>query len=62
MSFVSFHTILKINRKRTNYKHHLILKLGQINLKSQYPITETRFHLLGEHGYFDLGDGYALKT
>ena len=21
----------------TNYKHHLILKLGQINSKSQYP-------------------------
>ncbi|MEX1349935.1 MAG: hypothetical protein AB1Z31_19635, partial [Desulfobacterales bacterium] len=26
-----------------NYKHHLILKLGQINLTSQYPIIETRF-------------------
>jgi hypothetical protein len=25
----------------TNLKHHLILKLGQINLKFQYSMTET---------------------
>jgi len=25
----------------TNYKHHLILKLGQINHKLQYSMTET---------------------
>jgi outer membrane phospholipase A len=28
-------------REITNYKHHLILKLGQINLKFQYPMTKT---------------------
>ena len=26
----------------------------QINLKSQYPITETHFHAPGGEGYFDL--------
>jgi hypothetical protein len=25
----------------TNYKHHLILKLGQINLKFQHPMTKA---------------------
>ena len=27
----------------------------QINLKSQYPITETHFHFPGGEGNFDLG-------
>jgi hypothetical protein len=27
----------------------------QINLKFQYPITETHFHFPGEEGYFDSG-------
>jgi hypothetical protein len=27
----------------------------RVNLKSQYSITETRLHLMGGNGYFDLG-------